>query len=176
MLMDGCGERAPAWAKLCKSLSTGKGKPSFLHFTGALKRDIEAAKIANLTNKLGVDEALSGAATIATYVLSGLLYDPRLTKLDDGPAGTSMDLLRLLICALIQEHGKQCMLINKSIAKSMPEYQILVDMAEDSDKEGSDCLTIEQHQQYIQYKSDTHLANAISKAKPATAPQSAGFF
>ncbi|KAJ2840819.1 hypothetical protein FBU31_000098 [Coemansia sp. 'formosensis'] len=174
-LMDGCGERAPAWAKLRKSLPMGKGKPSFLRFTGALRRDIEAAKIADLTNKLGVDEALSGAATIATYVLGGLLYDPRLAELDDGPAGTSMDLLRLLICALLQERGKQRAIINKSIAKSVPGYQLLVDMAEDDDKEGTDCLTAGQLQQYVQYKNDSRLADAIGKAKPATAPQSAGF-
>ncbi|KAJ2839304.1 hypothetical protein FBU31_000724 [Coemansia sp. 'formosensis'] len=93
MLMDRCGERAPAWAKLCKSLPMGKGKPSFLCFTGALRHDIEAVKIADLTNKLGVDEALSGAASITMYVLGGLLYDPRLAELDNGPAGTSTDLL-----------------------------------------------------------------------------------
>ncbi|KAJ2810238.1 hypothetical protein GGI24_007063 [Coemansia furcata] len=107
MLMDKCGERAPAWAKLHKSLPMGKGKPSFLCFTGALKRDIDATKIADLANKLSVNEAFSRAATIAMYVHGGLLYDPQLAKLDDSPAGTSMDLLQLIICAPIQEHGKQ---------------------------------------------------------------------
>ncbi|KAJ2833512.1 hypothetical protein GGI24_000826, partial [Coemansia furcata] len=170
-LMDGCGERAPTWAKLRKSLPMGKGKPGFLRFTGALKRDIEVAKIADLTNKLGVDEVLSRAATIAMYILGGLLYDPWLATLNDGPAGTSMDLLCLLVSALIQERRKQRAIINKSIAKSVPGYQVLVDMAEDDDKEGTDCLTTGQLQQYALFKSDSHLADAIGKAKPAATPQ-----
>ncbi|KAJ2840684.1 hypothetical protein FBU31_000208, partial [Coemansia sp. 'formosensis'] len=106
-LMDSCGSGAPTWAKLQKMFPTGKGKLSFFHFTGVIKRDIDAAKIPDLPNKLVVNEALSGATTLATYALAALLYDPRLAELNDGPASTSLDLLCMLICALLQERGKQ---------------------------------------------------------------------
>ncbi|KAJ2813829.1 hypothetical protein H4S07_000379 [Coemansia furcata] len=132
-LMDSCGSGAPTWAKLRKMFPTGKGKLSFLHFTGVIKRDIDAAKIPDLPNKLVIDKALSGAATLATYALAALLYDPRLAELNDSPAGTSLDLLRMLICALLQERKKQCTLIHKSIGKALPAYQLMVDMAESTE-------------------------------------------
>ncbi|KAJ2840583.1 hypothetical protein FBU31_000295 [Coemansia sp. 'formosensis'] len=174
-LMGSCGASALAWTKLRKTFPARKGTLGFLHFTGLLKRDIDAAKIADLPNKLGIDEAFSGAATLATYALASLLYDPRLGKIDDGPARMGLDIICMLICMLIQEHGKQCTVINRYIGKAILGYQILVNMAETNEENGSDCLTAEQHQQYIQYKSDSCLADAIGKAKPATAPQSMGF-
>ncbi|KAJ2811480.1 hypothetical protein H4S07_002039, partial [Coemansia furcata] len=160
-LMGSCGASTPAWTKLRKTFPAGKGMLGFLHFTGLLKRDIDTAKIAELPNKLRVNEAFSGAATLATYALASLLYDPRLGEINNGPAGMGLDIICMLICALIQEHGKQRAVINRCISKAIPGYQILVDMAETTEENGSNCLTAEQHQQYIQYKNDSHLANAI---------------
>ncbi|KAJ2833425.1 hypothetical protein FBU31_001910 [Coemansia sp. 'formosensis'] len=140
-LMDGCGERAPAWSKLRKSLPASKSKLSFLHFTGTIKRDIDAAKIPNMANKLIVDEAFSGTTTITTYALASIIYDLRFAEIDDGPTSAGLDLICLLISTLLQECGKQCALVNMCIGKAMPGYQILVDMAVTTEENGSDCLS-----------------------------------